>query len=389
LLRSFVTSDAVEGAVEVRLELADSLREYSPRLFWTSASLIGATCLALLAVLLHGLATIEVAWLAIDGALELDFTWWLIIAINLMLMVLIVALGATVLLFLGQNWGYIELMRARYGTLEGNGGPRSRKGSPDIEHHDARTLDRDPASTLLGLAREAEIEVPQLDKVFKYSSAFSFLLLGLMALEIALGVGGYTVLSSTWLYFVLVLLGASLVLFIVATVLLVEGQMFLKYLIARVTALEAFEAQGPVPVPEGATALDRFVSCLSQVHEMDIRYTGPGVVKGRSGKDRAFDLAMGDAGDRVLVRVFEDVPTIGDLRDLRESAEDVTQRDGKLPLRVVALVGTELDDLDVGDMEYDFLMGSQILDVDGVRGRSVQIVAEVEGHYSVLPFTVP
>jgi hypothetical protein len=175
----------------------------------------------------------------------------------------------------------------------------------------------------------------------------------------------------------------------VAVLLAVEAQRFITHFIFRVTALETFESQGPVPVPEGETALERFAGCVISRQGVDGEGRSAGELKGASGDAHAFDLAMGGPDDRVLVRTFDRVPTIDQVRDLRTAAEDVARRDGELPLRVVALVGNELDDLDVSDVVYDYLMEHPILDERGEMARSLQIVAEVEGYYSVLPFTVP
>ncbi|MCJ2539977.1 MAG: hypothetical protein LN414_01755, partial [Candidatus Thermoplasmatota archaeon] len=114
-----------------------------------------------------------------------------------------------------------------------------------------------------------------------------------------------------------------------------------------------------------------------------------GELVGASGHKYTFDLVIGGPGERVLVRTFKDVPGIDEVRDLRIAAEDVTHREGELPLRVVALVIGEIDDLDVDDVVYDYLMEHPILDDAGELAKSLQIVAEVEGYFSVLPFTVP
>jgi hypothetical protein len=144
-----------------------------------------------------------------------------------------------------------------------------------------------------------------------------------------------------------------------------------------------------VPVPEGADVLERFAGCAISRHGMRDPVRGPGELPGASGDRHAFELVLGGPSERVMVRTFDRVPKITDVRDLRTAAEDVARRDGKLPLRVVALVSEEQDDLDVDEVVYDYLMEHPILDESGDWARSLQIVAEVEGYYSVLPFTVP
>jgi hypothetical protein len=329
-------------------------------------------------------------WL--DGAVGMELSESLTGLLYTFFFVISFALGLAIILFMGMMRRFFALMRARYSTFAGAGlgaVPRRRtdRREADIEK-EAGTV-RDPARALLGLAREAEEEVPQVDDLLKYSTVFA-MLLAMMSLV----AGGLT------------FFGASLVpeelfrpmtlIHIIGTVVLacgvllqVEAQRFINHFITRVQALEAFESQGPVPVPEGADALERFAGCAISRHGMKHRGRGPGELSGASGDKHAFDLVLGGPSERVLVRAFDRVPKITDVRDLRTAAEDVARGDGKLPLRVVALVGEELDDLDVDDVVYDYLMEHPIIDESGEWARSLQIVAEVEGYYSVLPFTVP
>jgi hypothetical protein len=250
-------------------------------------------------------------------------------------------------------------------------------------------LVRDPARTLLGLAREAEEEFPQVDDLLKYSTSFT-LLLAMMSLMAA----GLTLFGISHVpdeaQAAMILAHALGCLVLAAAVLLqVEAQRFISYFITRVSALETFEAQGPIPVPDGKDALDRFANCVMSRDPTMEGDRVAGELVGASGQKYSFDLVIGEPGGRVLVRTFKDVPGIDEVRDLRTAAEDVTHKEGGLPLRVVALVIGEMDDLDVHDVVYDYLMEHPILDDKGERGKSLQIVAEVEGYFSVLPFTVP
>jgi hypothetical protein len=170
--------------------------------------------------------------------------------------------------------------------------------------------------------------------------------------------------------------------------LMIEVQRFLAYVNSRVEALEAFEEQPPISVPEGDTTLERLTECLLYSGKAHGPVLGASELKGIKDSHR-FDQILGERGDRVLVRAFDHVPSTEELRALRTSSEDVAKKEGTLPRRVVALIDAEIDDLEIDDETYEFLMESPILDEAGERGKSVQIVAEVEGHYSVLPFTYP
>lgn len=392
LLRTFTTSDAVEGAVEVRMELSEALHAYRSRLRLLALALIIGVILTVSAMILQVGGFL--GWIGewIDGTGSLDYLMSLVGLMYTAFFVIALSLGIAVLLFMGMMRRYFALMRARYGTFTGGGmGQPLRKifGPRRAEIEEEAGMVRDPARTLLGLAREAEEEVPQVDDLLKYSTGFTLLLamISLMAAGLTLfSISHVPDEAQATMTFAHVL--GCLVL-AAAVLLQVEAQRFISYFITRVAALETFEAQGPVPVPEGKDALDRFANCVMSRDPTIEGDRVAGELVGASGQKYAFDLVLGEPTERVLVRTFKDVPGIDEVRDLRTAAEDVTHKEGGLPLRVVALVIGEMDDLDVDDVVYDYLMEHPILDDAGERAKSLQIVAEVEGYFSVLPFTVP
>jgi len=392
LLRNFPISDAIEGAVEVRLELSDTLKAQRSRVWLLLFCLVLGVLFTVGSAFWQAGEFIGNIFELIDGEMDWSVSGFARGIVLVMISLLVLALGIADLLFAYQMRKFFALMRARYGILEAG-----RIGAPDHQQASRQDISRaedesrvvDPARSLLGLAREAEGEMPQVDTLLKYCTAFTFMLAVIMLALAGLTVlGGSFALEELWveltaLHLVsMVFLGASVML-------LIETNRFTQYFKARIRALEVFEAQGPVPVLPGETPLERFTVCMLATGMTEDRKGGPGTLKGTSGQDHSFDLVLGDAGDRVLVRIFGSVPGIEELRDLRAAAEDVAKKDGALPLRIVALVGVEIDDLDVEEIVYDFLMEHPIMDDLEERARSLQIVAEVEGHYSVLPFTVP
>ena len=337
---------------------------------------------------------LEIVLTAVDmlqGDVATDFYRILAAVAALFLVVIIVALSSTVLIFISQTRRFIALLRVRYGIFEG-GPPGSRPGGEGVKSlpEGSSTVARlDPARTLLGLAREAEGEVPQVDRLFRYSTSFTFMLAGLLALEAPLVFLGYAVVPDGMAVASTAVMAVAALILSFAVVLLVEAQKFLRYYVTRVEALEAFEVQGPVPVPEGDSALDRFRHCLLMTHAVKSVGEGPGELEGASGESHPFDTIIGGPRSRVLVRTLDHIPHIEDVKGLWHAADDVAKKDGRLPRRIVALVTTDLDELDVDDIVYDFLMEHPLEDGRGERVRSLQIVAEVEGRYSVLPFTSP
>ncbi|NIP35498.1 MAG: hypothetical protein GWN18_11135 [Thermoplasmata archaeon] len=392
LLRSFVTSDAVEGAVEVRMELSEALHGHRSRLRLMVLALVVGVVLVFIAMLLQMGAFVGLLFEWFEGTTEVGFWDSMTGLLYIFFFMISFALGIAIVLFTGMMRRYFALMRARYGTIAGGGmGSPSRrpKGKTDADIEEEAGMVRDPARALLGLAREAEEEVPQVDELLKYSTVFTMLLAVMSLVAAGLTLLGASLVPDGLLDYMVLVHVAGTVSLACGVLLQIEAQKFINHFIHRVDALERFEEEGPIPVPEGKTALGRFAGCVLARHGLEGRDAEAKALTGASGDAHAFDMVLGGRGDRVLIRTYDRVPGIDDVRELRTAAEDVARKDRKLPLRVVALVTEEQDDLDVDDVVYDYLMEHQILDESGDWARSLQIVAEVEGYYSVLPFTVP
>ena len=392
LLRNFVTSDAVEGAVEVRMELSEALHGHRSRLRLMVLALVLGVGLVFVAMLLQVGGFIGQLFQWLDGVAGLSFWDSMLGLMYIFFFVISLALGIAIVLFTGMMRRYFALMRARYGTIAGGGmgrPARRPKGLKDAEIEEEAGMVRDPARALLSLAREAEQEVPQVDDLLKYSTVFAMLLAMMSLVAGGLTLAGMSLVPEEIIEAMTVVHVAGTIILACGVLLQVEAQKFINHFITRVGTLETFESQGPIPVPDGDTVLTRFAGCVLVRHGLGDEKVGPGELQGVSGDKHSFDLVLGGPKERVLVRAFERTPGIDDVRDLRTAAEDVARRDGKLPLRVVALVSADLDDLDVDDIVYDYLMEHPILDERGEWAKSLQIVAEVEGYYSVLPFTVP
>jgi hypothetical protein len=392
LLRTYVTSDAVEGAVEVRMELSEALQSYRSRMRLLALSLGLGVVLVVGSMLAQTGSFVEYIGAFFEGTGGMEYLEGLVGIMYVFFFMISLSLGMAIIIFIGMMRKYLALMRARYGTITGAGMGRTllrRPGRRDKGVDSEAEGVRDPARAILGLAQEAEQQVFQMDDLLKYSTSFAMFLAMMSFVSAGLTLFGVTHIPEDDQTFAIIVHVLGTLVLAVAVLLAVEAQRFINHFIFRVSALETFESQGPVPVPEGATPLERFAGCVLSRHGVDAEGRGAGEVKGASGGMHAFDLVMGGPGERVLVRTFDKVPDIHEVRDLRSAAEDVARRDGELPMRVVALVEEGLEDLDVSDVVYDYLMEHPILDERGEISRSLQIVAEVEGYYSVLPFTVP
>ncbi|UCC93031.1 MAG: hypothetical protein JSW25_10310, partial [Thermoplasmata archaeon] len=178
LLRTFRTSDAVEGAVEVRMELSEALHTHRSRVRLMVLALMVGVVLTIAAMSLQMSAYMSWIGEVFEGEESLDYLMAILGILYTAFFVISLALGIGVLLFMGMMRKYLSLMRARYGTIAGGGmgRPDKRARRPkdaDIEEEVGAV--RDPARTLLSLAREAEEEVPQIDDLLKYSTVFALL----------------------------------------------------------------------------------------------------------------------------------------------------------------------------------------------------------------------
>jgi len=396
LLRSFLARDSVEGALEVRLELAGAVGAYAPRMLRGLLGAAAATALSVASVTPGGLAVLLDVVSILRGDYAGSLAWLALSGAQVMLMVFVWALGATILVFLLQSARFVLVLRGRYAALERMGLEAPPGDADGTRNRPAAGAGRpaDPARALVGLARDVEEQAPQLDRMLKWGSAFALLLAGFVVLQVGLVATGLSTLLGGWAPPVIGLQAAAVACVAASIAVLAEIMGFLRYYMARTRSLEAFEALAPCPVPSGTGPVERYLQCLEAqgvlgegaVPTMDVE------LDGSVGRRHRFDVSVGGPGRRVLLRAFQGMPTLDEVRALREAAEDVAARDGALPRRVVALVvpgGGGGGDADIPDDVYRFVLNSLILDSTGSRARSVQVVSECEGFYCPVPFVAP
>jgi hypothetical protein len=393
LLRSFPVTDAVEGSVEVRMELARALDTYGGRVRAGIAVMILAIVLAMLSVLPSAYSVGHDIVRILYGEAAFTLAWAVVSAAQLLLGVLVWAVGITIMLFLLQSRRFLAFTRARYDAFErmGSAAPPP-EGSAPRRPADARAeMPKDPARALISLVHEVEQQVPQVDRMHKYTAAFTVMLLLFLGVEVALDLAGPSKLAGSWFVATVAIQVSAAALLVVSLGLMLEIGRYLRYVNGRHRALEAFEAEPPCPVPPGRDAVERFMRCLAVRGEAgawgDGSAPGPGEAEGTGGRRHRFDAVAGGPGERVLVRAYPGTPTLEEVRALRDDAEDVARRDGRLPRRVVALVAE--GEADVPDEVYSFLLERPVMDVRGERSRTVQVVSECEGFYCPVPFVAP
>ncbi len=392
ILRDFPVRDAVEGAVETRLELASTLDEYGGRVRGGIALTVIGLLVAMLSVLPAGLSVASDVLDILREVGEPTLAWWVLAGVELALLVFVWALGSTVLIFMYQSLRFLGTTRARYEVFE-----RMNREMPPKEARPPRRpqggegpMPADPAMVLMSLVREVEQQLPQVDRMHKFTAAFTAMLLAFLGLQFALDAVGLSTVHGPLRALTIALQATAAVLVAVSLGLMMEVGRFLRYIRGRHRAMEAFELTPPCPVPPGPDAVARYMRCLAATGDLagwDETAPRPLEFEGLEGRRHAFDASAGGPGSRVLVRAFDRAPSLEDVRALRQAAEDITRRDGRLPRRVVALVRE--GDADVPDEVYAFLLGNPVPDRRGERSRTLQVVSECEGYYCPVPFVAP
>jgi len=157
---------------------------------------------------------------------------------------------------------------------------------------------------------------------------------------------------------------------------------FYKYYSRRHRAIAAAAAFGTAPVPEGPDPLSRFDRHLRSLPGAGRMLDGPDArTEDLPGDGMAARLYSG-RGNGILVRVFGRVPDGAALDAFRTEAASLAQKRGMALSRAVALVAPGGPDID--DRTYDHIIGL------GERTRpgecALQLVMEVDGTYSLVPF---
>ena len=393
ILREFPVRDAVEGVVETRLELASTLDEYGGRVRAGIALTVVGLLVAMVSVLPAGLSVAMDLLDILREAFEPTFAWWVVAGVELTLMVFVWSIGATLLLFMYQSLRFLGTTRARYEVFQRMNREGPPAGAPSARAEPpsgGEAKPSDAAMVLMSLVSEVEEQVPQVDRMHKFTAAFTAMLLAFLGVQFALYAVGLSTVHGTLLLLTAGLQAAAAVLVAASLGLMMEVGRFLRYIRGRHIAMETFAATPPCPVPPGPDVVARFMRCLAATEDLvgwDEGATRPMVFEGLEGRRHAFDAAAGGPGSRVLVRAFDRAPTLEEVRALRQAAEDVSRRDGRLPRRVVALVRE--GEADVPDEVYAFLLESPIMDARGERTRTLQVVSESEGYYCPVPFVAP
>lgn len=157
---------------------------------------------------------------------------------------------------------------------------------------------------------------------------------------------------------------------------------FYRYYSRRYRAIAGAAAGGTPAVPEGPDPLSRFDRYVRSVPPVQAMLAAPdGKAEDGPGGAPATRLYSG-RGAGILVRVFDEMPDPAALERYLAESGALSKKRGVALSRAVALVAPGGADLD--DALYDRLIGLGEKGPPG--GCALQLVMEVEGTYSMVPF---
>jgi hypothetical protein len=370
----------LESPVEAGLELASLTGRRLPGLRLRSARLLSLGVMwSVSVILMTGLALLFL-WDALSsGERLLSVTGLAHITLTLLFMpsagfglalVILAAKERQFLPFLDKASGAMTALQGRPPAGPSPVGGAARDGSP--------------LAGILGSAISVGSLVPTAERMAVVARGVLILLiLGLVFLPALAAVG---LLFGT---FSVTLLALELVVFIVLAYPAVslfgnitDDLRFYRYYSRRHRAITGAAAMGPAPVPEGSDPLSRFDRHLRSLPALKAMLEASGArIEDEPGGFAATRLYSGQ-GTGILVRLFGRVPDIAALDAFLSEADSLAANRGISMSRAVALVAPDGPDLD--DKTYDHLIGL------GERTRpgrcALQLVMEVDGTYSMVPF---
>jgi len=371
----------LESPVEAALELAALTGRRLPALKLRSARLLSLGVLWSLSVLfMAGLALLYLWDVMESGETPLSLAG----LANILLTLLFVpsgGFGLALVLLAAKERQFLPFLEKASGAMSAlEGSPPARPG-PDSG---GAARDGGPLAGILGSAISVGRLVPTAERMAVVGrGVLVLLILGLVALPVLAALGTFLgTFSPTLVALELVVL---VVLAYPAASLyrdLTGDLRFYRYYSRRHRAITEAAAMGPAPVPEGADPMARFDRHLRSLPAVNAMLAAPdGKVEDGPEGARATRLYGGNAAG-TLVRLFDRVPDIAALEAFLSEAGSLAQKRGLAMSRAVALVGPGGPDLD--NATYDHVIGLGERTRPG--GCALQLVMEVDGAYSMVPF---
>ena len=371
----------LESPVEAALELASLTGSRLPALKLRNRQLLFVGVCWSLAILVMAAFTGMFLWDLIESGEALQSLVVLAYVSLTLLFIPSVAFGLTLILLAVKERQFLPFLEKASGAMSAlEGSPPEAQGTPGR----GPSRDGSPLSGILGSAISIGSLVPTAERMATVArGVLAMLLIGLVFLPALVGAGIFLGTFSVRLIAVEL---AVLAFFAVPSVALFRALgrdlHFYRYYSRRQRAMTEAAAVGPSPVPEGADPMARFDQYIRSVPLVNALLAAPGgkVEEGPDGAP-ATRLYLGP-GNGILVRLFDRMPGIEELDLHLAGSSALAKKRGIALSRAVALVAPGGRDLD--DALYDHVIGL------GERTRpgdcALQLVMEVDGTYSMVPF---
>jgi hypothetical protein len=370
----------MESPVEAGLELASLTGGRLPGMKLRNARLLSLGVLWSASVILVAVLAVLSLWDTMEsGEQLLSVAGLAYIALTLLFMPS-VGFGFALIILAAKERQFLPFLEKASGAMTAlEGRPPARQATAG-----GTSMDGGPLAGILGSAISVGSLVPTAERMAMVArGVLVLLILGLVFLPVLAAAG---LIIGT---FSVTLVALELVVMVVlaypaASVFgdLSDDLRFYRYYSRRQRAITEIAAIGPAPVPEGPDPLIRFDRHLRAHPAIKSMLEGPGGNVEESPDGLAAARLYSGRGSGVLVRLLGRVPDTAALDAFRSEAISLAQKRAIGSFRAVALVGSGAPDVD--DATYDHLVALGEQTPPG--GCALQLVMEVEGTYSMVPF---
>jgi hypothetical protein len=370
----------MESPVEAGLELAGLTGRRLPQLKLRSARLLSLGVLWSAAVIFMAVITLLSMWDALESGERLISVAGLAYLSLTLLFMPSVGFGLALVILAAKERQFLPFLEKASGAMTAlEGRPSAWRGTAG-----APVAGGSPLAGILGSAISVGSLVPTVRRMAVVARGVLILLIfGLVFLPVLAALG---LLLGT---FSATLVALELVVLVVlaypaASLFrdITDDLRFYAYYSRRQRAIAEAAATGPATVPEGPDPISRFDRYFRSLPPVKALLEAPGaVVEDGAGDPPSTRLYIGN-GTGILVRRFDLPPDIKALVALLSEAEALAKKREISMSRAVALVAPGC--ADIQDADYDHLIGLGERTLPG--GCALQLVMEVDGAYSMVPF---
>jgi len=406
----------LENPIEAGIELADLTEKWLPGLKRRSLhlSMLGLAW----TIAMAALATVSgmVLWAIVRASGSYSLSDLAIAMVTPIIIVPCLALGVILLLLAIQESRFLPHLDQSSKAMSALGGrpgkmPERQKGTMGAKPDGKGKGKGDAEAAAAGKGEEKRRQGPALAGILGTSMqvgdlvpmvgrmtivARAGLAMIIVGLAYFVGTAILLVMLGSFLLLQVILELAMFALFVGPVVLLykdlTKDQQFYNYYTQRHRAVGEATAIGTPPVPEGPDHLARFDTFVKSMPGVAAMVGAPdgGVRKNVGRKDFRFERLYhgpsprGPGYDAILVRSVPKIPTRDELDEMLAEAKALSGDEGIDIGRVVALVAADMGDSDIDDDVYEHIIEA------GRKARRgecvVQLVMEVEGTYSLVPY---